>query len=76
MAKRIGPKMAAVKSYVETHPGCLMIRAAEYVAPSKYGRVGLGFGYDTVHRAVAAGVVRKVHGMRKGTFILVPAEHA
>lgn len=51
--RRIGPKMAEVVSFVEAHPGTLKIRAAQYVGP--HG--SLQYGYATVDRALAAGLV-------------------
>ena len=67
MSKRIGPRMLQVQAFVEANPGLPMIAAARHVAP----RGSLKFGYRTVHRAVAAGLVRaeRVHASR---FLLVP----
>lgn len=67
---RVGPRMAAVARYVAINPGCVAMRAAEWVAP--HG-TGIGFGYRTVWRAVAAGLVCVEPGPRKGTYALYPA---
>ena len=55
--KRLGPKMYAVKEYVRVHPGCTKLAAALHVAPSRYGRIGVGYGYRSVNRAIKAGLV-------------------
>lgn len=52
--KRIGPKMEMVRAYVRSHQGCRMYQAARHVAP--HG-TGVGYGYQTVHRAIAAGII-------------------
>lgn len=52
-AKRIGRKMQAVKFYCQSSPRAV-IDVAKLVGP--YG--SLCFGYQTVRRAVAAGIVK------------------
>lgn len=70
---RIGRRMAAVADFVSAHPGCQGIDAARHVAPERYGRVGLGYGYQTVHRAARAGLIRvERSGSRGGRFKLFP----
>lgn len=60
MIKRIGPRMQDVVSYVSSHPGCVMLRAAEHVAP----RGSRKFGYRTVHRTIKAGLITMGPGPR------------
>lgn len=67
MTKRIGPRMADVVSYVETHPGCSALAAAEYVGPNRSRR----YGYRTVHRAMSAGIVD--YERKSGRIYLYPA---
>lgn len=69
MAKRIGLRMQDVAKYVRMNPGQPMIRAAEYVAP----RGSLRFGYRTVHRAIAAGLVIATPGPRNSWLLEVPS---
>jgi len=68
---RIGPRMRDVVWLVGNNPGLSMLRAAEYVGPHGSRK----FGYRTVHRAIQAGLVRRLPGARKGWFVLVPVEH-
>ena len=73
---RIGPKMHDVVSYVRANPGRAMYHAAAHVAPCGRpgGRPGIcKYGYRTVHRALAAGIVRGVAGPR-GSTLLYPCE--
>ena len=64
----IGPRMADVVYFVKANPRCSMLAAAEYVGPHRSRR----FGYRTVHRAIARGLVRRVPGPRQGTWLLEP----
>lgn len=68
-ARRIvGPRMAEVLSYVQRHPGCPKLHPARVVAPNG----SLMYGYRTVNRAIAAGLVRSEWvGAR---YALYPAE--
>lgn len=54
MSRRIGPRMAQVVRFVEENPGLRAKQAAAHVGP--HGSVS--FGYATVHRAIAAGLIR------------------
>lgn len=63
---RVGRKMAAAVAYVQQMQlmgqKCTMMRAAEYVAP-KVGPGGhrlLGYGYNTIHRCLDAGLLKRV----------------
>lgn len=69
---RIGPRMRDVAAYVAAYPGLAMLASARYVAP--HG-TGIGYGYRTVHRALAAGLVIGVPGPR-GSTRLYPAPAA
>jgi hypothetical protein len=51
---RIGPRMQEAAEYVLHHPGCAMLPVAEHVGPNG----SRNFGYRTVHRAIAAGLIR------------------
>lgn len=68
---RVGPRMADVRTYVAQNPGQPMIHAARYVAPNG---TGLQFGYQTVHRAVKAGIVRAVKAEKGNATLLYPVE--
>lgn len=63
--------MAWVISYVAEHPGCVMMHAAEWVAP----RGSLMYGYRTVHRVIDAGLVRTERGPRN-SIRLFPKEES
>jgi len=54
MTQRIGPRMAQVVRFVMENPGLRARQAAAQVGP--HGSVG--FGYATVHRTIAAGLIR------------------
>lgn len=62
MSKRIGKKMAMVLSFVVDNPGLPMRRAAHHVSPSPIPEKCESYGYNTVHRAINSGIVRKVKG--------------
>lgn len=55
--RRIGPRMKEAVDYVSRYPGCVKIEAARAVAPSGENGIGLGFGYKTIDRAIAAGLI-------------------
>jgi len=54
MTQRIGPRMAQVVRFVMENPGLRARQAAAQVGP--HGSVS--FGYATVHRTIAAGLIR------------------
>lgn len=62
---RIGPRMEQAASYVASHPGCYKVDVAREVGP--HG--SLRYGYRTVDRAIAAGLI---HAQRQpdGTYRL------
>jgi len=68
MPIRIGPRMIDVLTYVKANPNCIMIRAAEHVAPNG----SLKYGYATVHRAIDAGIIVAVKGARNWTYLNIP----
>jgi hypothetical protein len=49
--------MAAVVAEVTRDPGKSMLHYARRVAPVREGKVGVGYGYDAVHRTIRAGLV-------------------
>jgi hypothetical protein len=51
---RIGKCMQDVESYVYSHPGCPKLHPAEAVGPNGSRK----YGYETVNRAIRAGLVR------------------
>jgi hypothetical protein len=54
MAKRIGPKMQMAVDLVRANPGTAILPIAKEIAP--YG-VHM-YGYNAVHRAIRAGLIR------------------
>lgn len=73
---RVGQQMARAWAYVGKHDRpCTLIEVARHVAPgASKGRIGLGFGYATVHRAIRAGLLFTVpHPTVRGR-VLVRAE--
>lgn len=69
---RMGPRMRDVVWWVSRMPGCYMVVVASKVGPNG----SLKYGYRTVHRAIRAGLVRKVPGKRDGTWALYPVDNA
>ncbi len=57
MTRRItannAPNIAAAVGYVAEHPGCAILPVAEWVGPHGSRR----YGYATVHRAIAHGML-------------------
>jgi hypothetical protein len=67
--RRIGPCMEAVAEYVAMHPGRPVLHAARHVGPHGSTR----YGYQTVDRAIRAGLVRvEPNPKRKGSHVLYP----
>lgn len=58
MAKRIGPRMLDVVSFVARNEGCAILPVAEHVGPNG----SRNYGYRTVHRAADAGLIVLVRG--------------
>jgi hypothetical protein len=58
--------MAAIAQYVAAHPGCTAKAAASVVGP--HG--SLMYGYQSVHRAITAGLVWAIEGA--GRYRLFP----
>ena len=54
MAMRIGPRMSRVVDVVRSNPGCAKIVPARAVAPNG----SLMYGYQSVNRAIRAGLIR------------------
>jgi hypothetical protein len=50
---RTGPRMAEAAAYVAAHPGCTKLAAALAVGPNQ----STNYGYRTVDRAIAAGLI-------------------
>lgn len=69
---RIGYKMEMAEEYVRDNPGCCILPVAEYVGPHGSRK----YGYDIVHRAIKAGLI-KAHVKPNGRYVLtVPREYA
>jgi len=64
------PRQADVLYYVERFPGCTKCEVARFVGPNG----SLRYGYRTVDRAIANGLIRAEAGERRGTYALYPAE--
>jgi len=62
-----GPRMQLVADYVSRHPGCAKLPAARYVGP--HGSVQ--YGYRTVDRAIASGLIR-ARRLPSGRYQLLP----
>lgn len=76
-APRIGPKMAMAVWFVYRHAGCTKYHAAEFAAPgADLGSPGIGFGYASVNRAIAAGLLRAEHKGSRYALYLTPAGKA
>ena len=53
---RIGMRMLAATLHVKDHPGCSKREAARYAGPGE----SLTYGYRTVDRTIAAGLIKSV----------------
>ena len=67
MIKLIGTKMQAAADFVRANPGCAILPVAEHVGPNGSRR----FGYATVHRAIAAGLIQAARS--RGRYTLTVA---
>lgn len=65
---RIGPRMQEAAEFVRENPGCAKLPVAEYVGP--YG--SRRYGYETVNRAIRAGLIR-AERTKSGRYRLFPA---
>ena len=54
-SKRVGWKMKMAANIASDHPGLVMMDLARAVGPNS----SLQYGYAIVHRAIAAGLLRK-----------------
>lgn len=72
-SKRIGKAMMRAVWYVERNPGCVMYSAAIAASPHGSRTRNNALGYDPVHRAIKAGLIRaEANTSRKGSLILYP----
>lgn len=62
MARRIGPKMMLAAKIVSENPGCNMYFVAKLLHPACMSGKNNKLGYEPVHRAVRAGVIRRTEG--------------
>ena len=65
---RIGPKMKQVQFLVSVNPGKHIYWYAKQVAP--HG-TGIGYGYQSVKRAILKGLVKTIPGDKFGTRKLI-----
>jgi len=66
---RVGPKMAQAVEYVRDNPGCAKLPVAEHVGPNGSRQ----YGYRTVDRAIAAGLIDAVR-LANGRYVLMIAK--
>lgn len=66
---RIGPKMQDAVLFVRDNPGCAILPVAEYVGPNGSRK----YGYETVHRAIRAGLIEAVK-LPSGRYSLTAVE--
>jgi len=56
--RRVGTKMFMAAWYAARYPGCAKLAAARFCAPYAWStQPGIRFGYESVNRAIAAGLV-------------------
>jgi hypothetical protein len=55
--------------YVKNHPGCAILPVSEYLGFT----LNRGFGYDPVHRAIAAGLIVAKRGTGNAYALFPPA---
>lgn len=74
MNKRIGPQMQAAVEFVRNNPGCAILPVAKHLHVAARNGKNNAFGYNPVHRAIRAGLIRKTPGARTGSYALFVAE--
>lgn len=60
--KRIGPQMKAAVHFVTQNPGCAILPVAKYLHIGARSGRNNACGYNPVHRAIAAGLIRAEAG--------------
>lgn len=58
MNKRIGPQMQRALAYVQSHPGCAILPVAQHLHVGARTGTNNALGYNPVHRAIKAGLIR------------------
>lgn len=54
----VGPRMKQAVAYVATHPHCSIIDVARHISPlHTQPERNWAYGYNPVHRAIAAGLI-------------------
>lgn len=69
---RVGPMMERAAAYVAANPGCAILPVAEHVGPHGSRK----YGYATVHRAIAAGLIRAAKARGRYTLTTPHEEQA
>ena len=72
MTNRIGPQMQAAVSYVAANPGCAILPVAKSLHIGARRGTNNACGYNPVHRAIKAGLIRAERGPR-GSYALYVA---
>lgn len=62
MTTRIGPRMQAAVEFVRANPGCPIKPVAEHITPCPRADMDWSCGYEPVHRAIRAGLIRAGSG--------------
>jgi hypothetical protein len=57
---RIGPQMKCAAEIVKLNPGCSIKFVAERISPHPMPEKNWALGYEPVHRAIAAGLIKAV----------------
>ena len=65
--RTIGPRMQQAAFFVRNNPGCAILPVAEAVGPHGSRK----YGYEIVHRAIRAGLIRAT--VRNGIYSLTAA---
>jgi hypothetical protein len=56
--KRIGPKMLQAVEFVRENPGCAILPVAKHLHRAARNGKNNALGYNPVHRAIKAGLIR------------------
>lgn len=59
---RIGPQMRAAVYFVSQNPGCAILPVAKYLHAGARTGNNNAHGYNPVHRAIRAGLIRAERG--------------
>lgn len=64
MTNRIGPQMLSAVAFVAANPGCAILPVAKHLHVGARSGRNNALGYNPVHRAIKAGLIRAERSAR------------